>query len=437
MYRIIFILLSLTTLSCNDKPKFNIFKEITISTDEQIYPPCRFQFNSDEELFLSFPHFYDRNEEKDKNLPLMHFNSKENKLEKLQIEADLYSVMGFTINKDDHLYILNQGKIDTNNNIVDSPGLIIKKKESEETFNFTENDIKYSVLTDIVVDHEGKYAYITDGGIMGNNKPGLIVLDLESKESYKVLKNDKSFRKKVGKEGINSDNNDGPIPKIFDNIGVNNIQISCDDETIYYSSIDSKILYSVSIKDIFDAIKKYNSSNNDDDLNKIEVKEINLDFTSYHTLISSKNNIFGINNETKDVELSLTIDGDLSNYEKDKNQKIEYEKPDTEYAPISINVNEGKLYVLITKIKEQSTRKLIIYEAELNNDEFNNNVGCTIFIFKLYGSLIFIFVLVFIILCTAIMMIIANSGQKIEISNLKKEMEKEAEIDELNRQLNE
>jgi hypothetical protein len=293
-------------------------------------------------------------------------------------------------------------------------------------------------LTDIVVDHEGKYAYITDGGIMGNNKPGLIVLNLQGNESYKVLKNDKSFLKKEGMEGINSDNNDGPIPKIFAHVGVNNIQISCDDETIYYSSIHSKILYSVSTKDILDAIEKYNSSKNEDDLNKIEVKEINLDFSSYHTLISSKNNIFGINKETKDVELSLTIDGDLSNYEKDKNQKIEYEKPDTEYVPISINVNDGKLYVLITKKKGQDgTRKLLIYEAELNNDEFNNNVGCTIFIFKLYGTLIFIFVLIFIILSIAIMMIIANSGQKIEISNLKKEMEKEAEIDELNRQLNE
>ena len=47
------------------------------------------------------------------------------------------------------------------------------------------------------------------------------------------------------------------IKDFFNNaIGVNNIQISCNDETIYYSSLKSNKIYSVSTKDILDEIGK-------------------------------------------------------------------------------------------------------------------------------------------------------------------------------------
>ena len=430
MYRIIFILLSLSKLSCFDKPTFTKSKEIPFPEGSQQYP-YRFQFNADGEFIFSFYRFYEKSpSEQEIDPSLMHLN-KDNKLVEFRTEKPLYSVMGFTINRKNKSYILDQGVVHSASTVDQNTSkIMVRDNGNEEIYNFTGIDLRYSILTDIVVDHEEKYAYITDGGIMNNNIPGLIVYDFHNKKSYKVLNNDDSFRQK---QTINDDQND-----ILKNVGINSIQISCDDETIYYSSIGNKTLYYVSTKDISDAIEKFKKSNEKNDLDNIKVNKISLDFISYQTLISSKNNIFAINKETNDVELSLTIDGELSNYKKDKNQKIEYEKLGKDYSPISINVNDGKLYLLISNHKESGDgRKLIIYEAALNNDEFNNNVGCTIFIFKLYGTLIFIFVLVFIILCIAIMMIIANSGQKLEISNLKKEMEKEAEINELNRQLNE
>ena len=75
------------------------------------------------------------------------------------------------------------------------------------------------------------------------------------------------------------------------------------------------------------------------------------------------------------------------------------------------------------------------YDQE--RDELDNNVGCTVFIFKIYGSVIFLFIWVFIILAIAVVLVIANSGNKIEQSNLRKEREKQEEINELNKTLNE
>ena len=444
MYKILLIFLSFAKLTCSDNPKFHIFKEIDIPTSVQTFLPYRFQFNSDGDLLMSFPRVHNDNSEPkdDIDTSLMLLKTKENKLDIYRLGIDIYSVMGFTIDKNDKLYLLDQGFILQNGMIAENtfPRLITQKKDNVEIYNFTGINLRYSLLTDVVVDHEEKYAYIIDGGNLEHDEssPGIIVLNFGSKKSYKILNNHKSFKMK----GINSNFNDAlKNDKIYnyfkDNIGVNSIQISCDDETIYYSSIKSKILYSVSTKDISDAIDKYEKKKNVKDLNEIDVKEINLEFISYYTLISSKNNIFAINGEANAVELSLTIDGDLTNYRKGDNQKIDYQKPGTEHSPVSIDVYNGKLYLLFTDKVEGENIKLKIYEAELNKDEFNNIVGCTIFIFKLYGGIIFLFCFFFIILCITIMIIIANSGQKLEISNLKKEMEKEAEINELNRQLNE
>ena len=449
MYKILLIFLSFAKLTCSDNPKFHIFKEIDIPTSVQTFLPYRFQFNSDGDLLMSFPRVHNDNSEPkdDIDTSLMLLKTKENKLDIYRLGIDIYSVMGFTIDKNDKFYLLDQGFILQNGMIAENtfPRLITQKKDNVEIYNFTGINLRYSLLTDVVVDHEEKYAYIIDGGNLkcDESSPGIIVLNFGSKKSYKILNNHKSFEKNEKKKGINSNFNDALSNKeIYDyfkkGTGVNSIQISCDDETIYYSSIKSKILYSVSTKDISDAIDKYENSKNIKDLNEIDVKEINLEFISYYTLISSKNNIFAINGEANAVELSLTIDGDLTNYRKGDNQKIDYQKLiGIDYSPVSIDVYNGKLYLLFTDKVEGENIKLKIYEAELNKDEFNNIVGCTIFIFKLYGGIIFLFCFFFIILCIAIMIIIANGGQKLEISNLKKEMEKEAEINELNRQLNE
>ena len=66
----------------------------------------------------------------------------------------------------------------------------------------------------------------------------------------------------------------------------------------------------------------------------------------------------------------------------------------------------------------------------------NNNIGCSVFIFKLYGGVIFLLIWFFIILFIVILLIIINSGTKLEQSNLMKEIAEAAEINELNRELN-
>ena len=141
MYKILLIFLSLAKLTCSDNPTFKIFKEIDISTQDQPFLPYRFQFNSDGDLIMSFPRVYNYNLEPkdDVYTRLMLFKTKENKLEKYDIGTDIYSVMGFTYDKNDKLYLLDQGIILKNGMIAENtfPRLISQKKDNVEIYNFT------------------------------------------------------------------------------------------------------------------------------------------------------------------------------------------------------------------------------------------------------------------------------------------------------------
>ena len=187
-----------------------------------------------------------------------------------------------------------------------------------------------------------------------------------------------------------------------------------------------------------DIIKGLKKAIKHPDLKDIKVNSANKTFISENYIISSKNNIFMTNSETKSVDISFYVDGDLSYFNPSLNSKIKTNDNKNNYnLQYSLDINEDNLYLLTNSFdNEYNLKNCSIYKAKLKTDELNNNKGCSIFIFKLSGGIIFLLIWFFIILCVVILIIIMNSGTDLEQTHLLKEMAKEAEINELNRELN-
>ena len=451
MFRIILIIFLFFEIFSYDKASFDIYKhslKICDGCDKCI--PYRLKISPDGNITMSIPSLYDSSHSiigNCENCTLVKLNSRDNFKPVLKDYNNLYSVMGYCIDKDNKYYILDQGKITIKENNdysvdINTPKLVLYNTNDGKIteYKFEGINLTNSILTDAIVDHEGKYAYITDSGNIKkeNTNSGIIVINLESKKVYRILNNHSSFKADKNLNLQNSLTNNKVKDFISNFVGVNNIEISCDDETIFYTSLKSNNIYSVSTKDILNAIEKYDDSKNLNDLNNIKVNSANKTFISENYIISSKNNIFMTNSETKDIDVSFYVDGDLSFFNPNLNSKIKTNDNKNNYnLHYSLDINDGTLYLLTNSFdNEYNLKNCSIYKAELKTDELNNNKGCSIFIFKLNGGIIFLLIWFFIILCIVILIIIMNSGIDLEQTHLLKEMAKEAEINELNRELN-
>ena len=414
--------------------KTSLQYNFSLELNKRNFIPYRLKFSSGKNISLSIPNLYDLKGSRINNgigKSFLLFDNKGKEITSFLKDYTINSVMGYTLNKDKY-YILDQGKIFENKTIEkNSPKIIVCNTNGQDVKNYTFEGIPLDnhILTDIAVDHQGKYAYIIDSGNLklGNvYEPGIIVVDLlsDKKKFYKVLNNHKSF---IGFESQQSKTN----IDIYDFIGIDNIQISCDDETIYYSSSKKKELYSVSTKDILKAIEKYKNSNNNYEVlqDKFEVNTVALNFKIKNFILSSKGNIFMINSDSKNVEVSFNLNSNLPSHNFEFDSKINLKDNIKLNQPCSLDIYNGTLYLL-----DNSSNSLNIYFTDLKKDEYNSNMGCTIFFFKIDFSVIFLFVWFLIILVFAILIIIEKSWLQIENSN---PMENEKEIKELNRKLNE
>jgi len=443
MFRIILIIFLFFEIISYDKASFEVYKH-SLSICEKCIP-YRLKVSPDENIVISIPSLYNSSNSRignEKNFTLAKIENDE--FVSLLENYNLYSVMGYYIDKDNKYYILDQGKISENGYKVDkdTPKLILYNPNDGKIveYKFEGINLTSSILTDVIVDHEGKYAYITDSGNLNltneNSNSGIIVLSLDSRKVYKILNNHSSFKPDGNITLQNSLTNNQVYDFISNFVGVNSIQISCNDKTIFYSSLKSNNIYSVSTKDILKAIEKYDKSHNLNDLNNIKVNSANKKFISRNFIISSKNNLFMTNIETKNIDVSFYLDGDLSYFDSDLNSKIKT-RDNQINLPYSLDINDGNLYLLTNNFSnDYELNNCTIYKAELKKDELNNNIGCSVFIFKLYGGVIFLLIWFFIILFIVILLIIINSGTKLEQSNLMKEIAEAAEINELNRELN-
>jgi hypothetical protein len=313
-----------------------------------------------------------------------------------------------------------------------------------------------------VIDQSKKYAYITDSGIMLNNQsiPRIIVIDLEKEKIYKILNNNINFKPD---ENISITYSENEMYNYFTNItGLNNIQITCDGEMIFFSSLKSKMLYTVSTKDISDAINNYIKTKEENYLNNIKINIVNKNLISQSFLLTSKNNIFMTNGDNGSIRISYAFD--QNNLLKHNFNDFSEFKPEKIMVnwPSSVDIYNGILYLLDNNYHNRHNQKNetnktyynnglndegdeeenetiilhAIYTANITNDEYSYKKGCSVYIFKLNIFTIFILSWFGIILIIVIfLMIIVNKDTSNK--NKKKQIEDERNVNELNRRLNE
>ena len=381
----------------------------------------------------------------------------------------LYSVMGFDIDNSQNFYLLDQGIILKENNTImknTSKLLIININNQnvlKKVYNFNETDFNTSLLTDIVVDQSMKFAYITDSGILLNNQsiPRLIVIDLEKEKIYKILNNNENFKHN---ENISVFYSDNDMYNYFTNItGLNNIQITCDGEMIYFSSLKSKNIFTVLTKDISEAIKKYEETKDENYLNNIKMTIVNKNIVTQYFLLTSKNNIYMTNGENGSIRISYFIDHkDLLNYNFNDYSEIKPEKYIINWAS-GIDIYNGTLYLLDNhyysrdkkRNETNNTYEMIryndeseeqndtigikshtIYYVNLSRDELPFKMGCTIYLFKFNIFSIFLWSWFGIILFIVIFLIFINYQEHKE-GKEKKKIEEDENVNELNKRLNE
>ena len=388
----------------------------------------------------------------------------------------IFSVMGFDIDSSQNYYLLDQGIILQENNTImlNTSKLLIFSNSGVllNVFYFNNTEFTTSFLTDIVVEPSKKYAYITDSGILLNNQsiPRIIVIDLEKEKVYKILNNNSLFQPDENVEITYSENK---IYNYFTDItGLNSIQISCDGKIIYFSSLKSKKIFQVYKKDILKAIEKYEQSNNEQDLNNINIIVRDKGIISQSFYISSKNNIYMTNGDKGSIQALYTLDEDILNYNFDDFWLYTAEKFLINW-PSSIDIDNGKLYLLDNHYYDRNSNKsnytnetnnfyyfcnediknetenetvktFVIYMANIGKDELSYKYGCSIYELKLNMYFISLSLWFLIIFLTAIfVMNIENKKKKKKKKNDEEEScetddESEDEnVQELNRRLNE
>ena len=249
----------------------------------------------------------------------------------------------------------------------------------------------------------------------------------------------------------------------FTNItGLNNIQITCDGEMLFFSSLKSKMLYTVSTKDISNAINNYIKTKKENYLNNIKINIVNKNLISQSFLLTSKNNIFMTNVDNGSIRISYAFD--QNNLIKHNFNDFSEFKPDKIIVnwPSSVDIYNGILYLLDNNYhnrnkKENDTNKTYynnelndegdeeknetvilhaIYTANITKDEYSYKAGCSVYVFKINLFAIFILSWFGVILIIVIfLMIIVNKDTSNKKKN--KQIQDENNVNELNKRLNE
>ena len=240
--------------------------------------PNTIRINNEGILFISVPrHFF--GEEIDSYIPGTINYLIDNKLHPWpnQNENDfnkgrIHSVVGFEIDLDGNLYLLNHKKEKERELLIYNKNGTIK-----EIYNLSEITLHKdheSLLSNIVLDLTYNFAYISDtgkifekdykeGNIKNDTKSALIVLNLKSKEAIRFLRKEKSSIPDIKYKKMNE--------KIeISDIGLYGLALSCDKRFLYYSPVKSSKLYKINTyflqhektirnKDINEYDKKYAS----------------------------------------------------------------------------------------------------------------------------------------------------------------------------------
>ena len=240
--------------------------------------PNTIRINNRGELFISVPRHLFR-EKIDKYIPGTINCLKDGKLNPWpnQEENDfdtgrIHSIVGFEIDLDGNLYLLNHKENKERELLV-----YYKNGTIKDVYNLTQvttHKEHESLLTNIILDLTYDFAYITDTGKIfdedyknsknkNDTKSSLLVLNLKNKVTIRFLRKEKSSMPDLSLPKINS--------KIdIDDIGLYGIALSCDKRFLYYTPVKSDKLYKINTlylqdertlrnKDINILNKKYSS----------------------------------------------------------------------------------------------------------------------------------------------------------------------------------
>ncbi len=334
------------------------FNVISFKTDTGIKEcekcmPAGIKLSKNGTIFCSFPRWFD-----DVIATIGKYNKENNYFEpwpsleinQLHEKSDpsgINSVLGFEIDDEDNIYILDQGKINNSAALEGSIKLLKYSLNSstllkEYKFNAEIADLKSSFLNDIVIDKNKNLAYISDSGIsiddnISHYKPGIIVLNLNTSTSHRILTNhfsvwpDESF-------WLHIDNK--PVKEEKQMLtGADGIALSCDGEALFYCPLTGRMIYSILTSDIENFIKEGK---------EIKVYNAFKKEASDGLLASSKGSLYMTGIETGSIYISYEVEQDLLRF--DYKNFDGYIGNVSSMWPDTLAMHEGYLYFVTNQL---------------------------------------------------------------------------------------
>ena len=164
----------------------------------------------------------------------------------------LKAVLGFEIDRNDVMWILDQGHIaGAPSNYGDEKLILWDLKKNKEIqrylFSAEDSDKKCSFLNDLAVDNDTGFAYIADSGIFCNPlHGGLLVYDSKNNKARRIL-DQSPYTQNEPHFFFNIDSR--PVLKNTPMLtGADGIALSGDKKTVYWTNLTGNTLYSLETK---------------------------------------------------------------------------------------------------------------------------------------------------------------------------------------------
>lgn len=165
----------------------------------------------------------------------------------------LKAVLGFEIDRDGVMWVLDQGHVGGQPSKPGDEKLVawhIRKNQevARYEFNDADTDKTCSFLNDVAVDNKNEVVYISDSGIFCDpRKGGLIVYDMKTKTAKRVLSapewvNDEAFTFQIHGRDVLKPKDGKPNPM---RTGADGIALSGDKKTLYWTNLTGNRLLSV------------------------------------------------------------------------------------------------------------------------------------------------------------------------------------------------
>ena len=251
----------------------------------------------------------------------------------------IHSIVGFEIDLEGNVYLLNHGKNKKRELLVYYNNGTIK--DVYDLKEVTYHRAHESLLTNIVLDLTYNFAYIADTGKISENqyyegdlknqtKSNLIVLNLKNKAAIKFMQKEKSTMPDINYIKKNKKIN-------IKNIGLYGLALSCDKRFLYIAPVKSDKLYKVNTFYLQDERTIRNK----------DINEFNKKYSSFEFISSAR----GLFYYTSIDENSILVNFYESVLSFENIRSILYENIFDDNIPVSLTFNgtTGYLFYLVNK----------------------------------------------------------------------------------------